>query len=123
MHKADGDKKPLTTLRGIAQLFRVMAKSSRSADAIDRHIGFRMKSRREALGMSQHQLGDVIGVTFQQVSKYESGTDRIGAGRLFETAVALGVAPQFFFEGLKMDGGGRTIATESSVDPSALQER
>lgn len=100
-----------------------MGKSSRSADAIDGHIGFRMKSRREALGMSQYQLGDAIGVTFQQVSKYESGTDRIGAGRLFEAAVALGVAPQFFFEGLKMGGGGRTIVTKSSVDPSALQER
>jgi transcriptional regulator with XRE-family HTH domain len=99
-----------------------MAKRSRSADAIDRHIGFRMKSRREALGMSQHQLGDAIGVTFQKVSKYESGTDRIGAGRLFEAAMALNVISQYFFEGLTVDGGD-PVKPNIVVTPSVGQRQ
>jgi transcriptional regulator with XRE-family HTH domain len=65
-----------------------------------------------ALGMSQTDLGDALGVTFQQIQKYEKGTNRIGAGRLHRLAEVLKVDPAFFFEGEM----GQTAHTSSSPD-------
>jgi transcriptional regulator with XRE-family HTH domain len=79
-----------------------MAKSStnrRSATVVDVHIGQRMRARRILLGLSQTELADAAGITFQQVQKYEKGTNRIGAGRLQQFSEALGVPPAYFFEG------------------------
>jgi transcriptional regulator with XRE-family HTH domain len=61
------------------------------ANSIDKHVGTRMRVRRMMLGMSQAPLGDALGVTFQQVQKYESGENRISAGRLQQIAGILGV--------------------------------
>ena len=66
---------------------------------IDLHVGSKVKLRRMLLGMSQENLGDRIGLTFQQIQKYEKGTNRICASRLFELANALGVNVQFFYDG------------------------
>ena len=66
---------------------------------IDIHVGSRMRMRRMMLGMSQEKLGDAFGLTFQQVQKYEKGTNRMGASRLQQAADILGVAVPFFFEG------------------------
>jgi transcriptional regulator with XRE-family HTH domain len=66
---------------------------------IDRHVGSRLRMRRVMLGMSQQKLGEAFGLTFQQVQKYEKGTNRMGAGRLQEAARILDVALPFFFEG------------------------
>src|SRR5579863_10327420 len=65
---------------------------------IDVHVGTRVRLRRTLLGMSQEKLGDAIGLTFQQVQKYERGANRIGASRLFDLARVLDVPVAFFFE-------------------------
>jgi transcriptional regulator with XRE-family HTH domain len=64
---------------------------------IDVHVGSRVRLRRTLLGMSQEKLGEAIGLTFQQVQKYERGTNRIGASRLWELSAVLEVPVQFFF--------------------------
>ncbi len=66
---------------------------------IDRHVGSRVRMRRVMLGMSQEKLGDSLGLTFQQIQKYEKGTNRIGASRLQQISRTLDVPPAFFFEG------------------------
>ena len=67
---------------------------------IDLHVGSRMRERRIMLGLTQQQMADLIGVTYQQAHKYEKGINRIAAGRLYNVARALGVEVSFFFEGL-----------------------
>ena len=66
---------------------------------IDKHVGSRVRMRRMMLGMSQEKLGDALDLTFQQVQKYEKGTNRIGASRLQHIANILQVPVEFFFEG------------------------
>ncbi|MEL6210460.1 MAG: helix-turn-helix transcriptional regulator [Pseudomonadota bacterium] len=73
---------------------------TKAPDEIDAYIGARLKMRRQTKGMSQEQLGHEIGLTFQQVQKYEKGLNRIGAGRLFHIAEVLGVDVSYFYEGL-----------------------
>jgi transcriptional regulator with XRE-family HTH domain len=67
---------------------------------IDVHVGSRVRLRRTLLGMSQEKLGDAIGLTFQQVQKYERGANRVGASRLFELSRVLDVPVSFFFDEL-----------------------
>jgi transcriptional regulator with XRE-family HTH domain len=67
-------------------------------DPTDKHVGARVRMRRMMLSMSQEKLGDALGLTFQQVQKYEKGINRIGASRLFDLAQVLGVPVQFFYE-------------------------
>jgi DNA-binding XRE family transcriptional regulator len=71
----------------------------------DRHIGQRIRLRRLMIGMSQETLGERLGLTFQQVQKYEKGTNRVGAGRLYEIGNVLNVHVSFFYEGLPTIGG------------------
>ena len=71
----------------------------RIANPVDKHVGSRIRMRRLMLGMSQEKLGDGLGLTFQQVQKYEKGTNRIGAGRLQHISQLLQVPVPFFFEG------------------------
>jgi len=73
--------------------------AKRSPHAIDRHVGDRIRMRRKMQGMTQEKLGDALGLTFQQVQKYEKGTNRIGAGRLQHIASIQQVPISFFFEG------------------------
>lgn len=82
-----------------------MAKrSARSANIVDEHVGSRIRIRRQILGMSQEKLGDQLGVTFQQVQKYERGSNRVGASRLYDVARVLEVPVGFFYEGLDESG-------------------
>lgn len=71
------------------------------ANDIDRHVGLRIRERRVMLGLSQQQIADMIGVTYQQAHKYERGINRISAGRLFEISRVLNVPITFFYEGLE----------------------
>lgn len=71
----------------------------KTPDPIDRHVGSRVRMQRVLLKMSQEKLGEALGLTFQQVQKYEKGTNRIGASRLQQIAKTLNVPPSFFFEG------------------------
>ena len=79
---------------------------------IDKHVGSRVRTRRMMLGMSQEKLGDALGLTFQQVQKYEKGANRMGSSRLQQAADILGVAVPFFFEG--------AVGTTYKPDGSAL---
>ena len=72
---------------------------------IDKHVGSRVRMRRMMLGMSQEKLGDALGLTFQQVQKYEKGTNRIGASRLQQISLILQVPVAFFFEGCAAASG------------------
>jgi transcriptional regulator with XRE-family HTH domain len=72
---------------------------------IDRHVGARVRERRIMLGLTQQQLADLIGVTYQQAHKYERGINRVSAGRLFEIARVLSVPVSYFFEGLDNQSG------------------
>src|ERR1700719_3453420 len=67
---------------------------------IDVHVGSRIRLRRTLLGMSQERLGDALGLTFQQVQKYERGMNRVGASRLFDLSRVLDVPISFFFDDL-----------------------
>ena len=69
------------------------------AKDVDRHVGLMIRERRILLGLSQQQLAEMIGVTYQQAHKYERGINRISAGRLYEIAQGLGVSIGYFFEG------------------------
>lgn len=71
---------------------------------VDVHVGGRVRMRRMLLGMSQDKLGDALGLTFQQIQKYEKGVNRIGASRIFELARVLDVPIQYFYE----DFGGKS---------------
>jgi transcriptional regulator with XRE-family HTH domain len=71
------------------------------ANDTDRHVGARIRERRIMLGLSQQQMADLIGVTYQQAHKYERGINRISAGRLYEISQVLGVPVGYFYEGLE----------------------
>jgi transcriptional regulator with XRE-family HTH domain len=73
----------------------------KSPTPADHYIGMRVRKRRIALGMSQEALGHALGLTFQQVQKYEKGANRIGASRLLQIAGILDVGIEFFFQGLE----------------------
>ena len=86
-------------------------------DPTDRYVGARVRMRRLMLGMSQTNLGDALGLTFQQVQKYEKGTNRIGASRLQQIAKALQVPVSFFFEELP---AGAKASAHGGPSPSEV---
>ena len=75
-------------------------RGARRANPIDVHVGSRVRLRRMLLGMSQEKLGEHLGLTFQQIQKYEKGINRIGASRLFDLSQVMGVPVQYFYEEL-----------------------
>jgi transcriptional regulator with XRE-family HTH domain len=84
----------------------------KSPNSVDVHVGSRVRMRRMMLGMSQEKLGDALGLTFQQVQKYEKGTNRISASRLQQASGILQVPVPFFFEGVP--GHSKTIGDAPS---------
>lgn len=78
-----------------------------TASYVDSYVGLRMRQRREALGISQGRLGRHLGLTFSQIQKYEKGSNRIGAGRLYQISQYLNVSPMYFFEGLELEGAAK----------------
>ncbi len=87
---------------------------------IDVHVGFRVRQRRTLLGLSQTKLAEAIGLTFQQVQKYERGTNRIGSSRMFQIARVLDVPVAYFFEEMRRDvaSAGRDHALgRASAEP------
>lgn len=79
--------------------------AKKTPNPIDKHVGSRVRMRRMMLNMSQEKLGDALSLTFQQVQKYEKGTNRIGASRLQQISGILSVPVSFFFEGAPHSGG------------------
>ena len=90
----------------------------KQANPIDLQVGNRVRIRRMLIGMSQERLGDLLGLTFQQVQKYEKGVNRIGAGRLFEVSRILNVPVDFFYEGLATNP---TPANETDSAPPVME--
>ncbi len=80
-----------------------MVVESKKPNPVDVHVGARVRFRRTMMGTSQEKLGEALGVTFQQVQKYEKGTNRVGASRLQRIAEVLQVPVSFFFEGYQGD--------------------
>lgn len=92
-------------------------------NSVDVHVGNRLKLRRTMVGMSQDKLGQMVGLTFQQIQKYEKGANRIGASRLFQFATILDVPPAYFFDGLEgvpvANRDGRVLAAAVPADSPA----
>ena len=82
-----------------------------SAAAVDAHVGARIRERRIVLGLTQHQVTGMIGVTYQQMTKYERGINRVSAGRLYDIACALNAPIGYFYEGLDQDQEARQPAS------------
>ena len=94
-------------------------------DPIDLHVGAQVRARRVLLGLSQEKLADGLGITFQQVQKYERGSNRISASRLYNMARLLDVSISFFFEGLEdgqRPGGGPNGAASASERGGEIPE-
>ena len=88
---------------------------------VDVHVGKRVRHRRWMVGMTQQQLGDIVGIKFQQIQKYETGMNRISASRLWDIAQALDVSISFFFEGFESEEGATgTTAMDHDVQRGDL---
>ncbi|UTW54165.1 helix-turn-helix domain-containing protein [Kordiimonas sp. SCSIO 12610] len=94
----------------------------KTPDPIDVHVGQRVRARRKMLGLSQTELGNELGVTFQQVQKYERGTNRIGSSRLFKMSNTLDVPVAYFFEGAETKLPGYDEASVLDDDVFTKQE-
>ncbi len=81
----------------------VSRRSTTRTQDVDRYVGARIRERRIMLGLTQQQLADLIGVTYQQAHKYERGINRVSAGRLFEVSQVLSVPVNYFFDGLEQE--------------------
>ena len=100
-----------------------MAKANsgrRGTTAVDIHVGQKIRARRNLLGLSQTELADGAGITFQQVQKYEKGTNRVGASRLQQFSQALGVPPSYFFDGLPTVGKKLSVPQEGELSEGSI---
>ncbi len=98
-----------------------MTTSRKSFHPIDTHVGKRLRIRRKMLSLSQTMLGESIGLTFQQIQKYERGANRIGASRLFELSEVLDVPVSYFFDDLPQEIS-RTMKTGSTGETTPPAE-
>lgn len=98
----------------------MMAK--KAPNPTDKHVGARVRMRRMMLGMSQEKLGDALGLTFQQVQKYEKGANRIGASRLQQIAHILQVPVSFFFDGAPSVPGLQTEGMAEAPSPAYVSD-
>lgn len=95
---------------------------------VDVHVGSRLRLRRTLLGLSQGKLGEAVGLTFQQIQKYERGANRVGASRLFEFSRILDVTISYFFEDMGKDdkssaAPGLSDQPQVAVDPGSMSRR
>jgi transcriptional regulator with XRE-family HTH domain len=93
---------------------------SRGATPVDAHIGQKIRTRRNLLGLSQTELADAAGITFQQIQKYEKGVNRVGASRLQQFSEALGVPPSYFFEGVPIVGKKTPAPQEGELSEDTI---
>lgn len=93
--------------------------TKRDPNSVDRHVGNRVRMRRLLVGMSQEKLGELLGITFQQVQKYEKGSNRVSASRLYHISRVLGVPVQYFYDELKEDDGPSGFAESEGADAIA----
>jgi transcriptional regulator with XRE-family HTH domain len=93
----------------------------KQANSIDAQVGNRVRLRRMLVGMSQEKLGEMLGLTFQQVQKYEKGVNRIGAGRLYHVGQILGVPVSYFYEDVIERGPANPAVANDRATPSAVE--
>ncbi|KAA3531684.1 XRE family transcriptional regulator [Agrobacterium tumefaciens] len=93
-----------------------MTENKKKPNPIDIHVGSRIRLRRTMLGMSQEKLGESLGITFQQIQKYEKGTNRVGASRLQNISAILNVPVSFFFEDAP---GDQAVGTTGMAEASS----
>lgn len=91
-------------------------------EPVDLHVGSRIRFRRKLLGLSQTQLADSLGITFQQIQKYERGSNRVSASKLYETAKTLQVSIAYFFEGLNDPAAAPPEGTAADYPQQAINE-
>jgi transcriptional regulator with XRE-family HTH domain len=96
------------------------ATNSRTATAVDTHVGQKIRARRIFLQMSQTDVADALGITFQQIQKYERGANRVGASRLQQISDALGVSPFYFFEGAPTVGKKTPTPNEGELSEHTI---
>jgi transcriptional regulator with XRE-family HTH domain len=99
-----------------------MMMAKKAPNPTDKHVGARVRMRRMMLGMSQEKLGDALGLTFQQVQKYEKGANRIGASRLQQIAHIIQVPVSFFFEGAPSLPGQTTEGMAEAPSPAYVSD-
>ena len=92
----------------------------RGTTSVDAHIGQKIRARRNLLGLSQTELADAAGITFQQIQKYEKGVNRVGASRLQQFSDALGVPPSYFFEGAPTVGKKQPAPQEGELSENDI---
>jgi transcriptional regulator with XRE-family HTH domain len=101
-----------------------MAKASKGGGKgttpVDAHIGQKIRTRRNLLGLSQTELADAAGISFQQIQKYEKGVNRVGASRLQQFSDALGVPPSYFFEGAPTVGKKHPAPKEGELSEDTI---
>lgn len=95
--------------------------AQRSATSMDKIVGRNVRSSRLAKGLSQSDLADKLGITFQQIQKYEKGVNRVGSGRLFEIAAILGVPVTSFFDEANVPSPAKTSRSASRSDPLSMR--
>ena len=96
--------------------------AKKAPNPTDKHVGARVRMRRMMLGMSQEKLGDALGLTFQQVQKYEKGANRIGASRLQQISHILQVPVAFFFEGAPNPPGQSSSGMGEAPSPAYVSD-
>jgi transcriptional regulator with XRE-family HTH domain len=96
--------------------------TKKSPNPIDKHVGSRVRMRRMMIGMSQEKLGEKLGITFQQIQKYEKGTNRVGASRLQQIATSLSVPPSFFFEGAPVPDASEAAGFSEPSSPAYVSD-
>ncbi len=93
------------------------------ANAIDLHVGKRLRRRRRLLGLTQQQLAEAIGIRFQQIQKYECGGNRVTASRLYELSVALNVPVTYFYQGLMAESSGAPANDRDQIAADVLSQK
>ncbi len=96
--------------------------TKKTPNPIDVHVGNRVRMRRMLIGMSQEKLGEKLGLTFQQIQKYEKGTNRISASRLYQISQILGVPVQFFFEDLPQQPGSDNEGLQEAGEEGTIMD-
>lgn len=90
---------------------------------VDVHVGKRVRHRRWMVGMTQQQLGEIVGIKFQQIQKYETGMNRVSASRLWDIAAALDVSISFFFEGIESDDPVHKATSQDTLKGDLLADK
>ena len=98
----------------------VVKYSSGNPNPIDKYVGSRIRLRRTLLGYSQEKLADALGITFQQVQKYENATNRVGASRLYDIAQILGVSVSYFYESINLEDEDSSVSLQMVAETKKL---